>query len=78
VLLIHALIDVYSLFVLGAVILSWVPAARSHPAARFVESVTEPVLAKIRAVVPQAQGGGFDWSPMLLLIALGVLKRLVF
>jgi YggT family protein len=76
VVLIRLLIDVYSLFVLGAVILSWVPAARSHPVARLVESATEPVLARIRAVVPPV--GGFDWSAMLLLVALGLLKRLVF
>ena len=70
------LIDFYSLLVVAAVVLSWIPAARDNPIARFIESVTEPVLSRIRAVVPPI--GGFDVSPLLLLLALRMLQRLFY
>jgi YggT family protein len=69
------LIELYSLIVVAAIILSWVPSARSHPIGRFVESVTEPVLVRIRAVLPPF--GGLDFSPMVLLFALQILERLL-
>ena len=70
------LVELYSLIVVAAIILSWVPSARNHPIGRFIESVTEPVLEKIRAVVPSV--GGFDISPMILLFALQILERFLF
>lgn len=70
------LLDIYSLIVLANVVLSWIPSARNHPIARLIEAVTEPVLSKIRAVVPPA--GGWDLSPLVLLIALRLLQRLLY
>ena len=68
-------IDLYSLVVLAAVILSWVPTSRGNPLAAIVFALTEPVLAPIRRVLPPM--GGLDLSPMLLLIGLQFLKRLL-
>ena len=73
--LLFTLIDAYSLVVLISVILSWIPDARDTPAARWLDKATEPVLKPIRQLVPSV--GGFDISPMLLLIALHFLKRLL-
>jgi YggT family protein len=72
--LIGALIDLYSLVVLAAVILSWLPAARRHPLAMMVYRLTEPVLASIRRALPPL--GGLDLSPIVLLVALRLLKRI--
>lgn len=72
--LVTALIDLYSLVVLAAVVMSWVRMDRRHPLAKMVYSLTEPVLAPIRRVLPSI--GGLDFSPMVLLIALRVLRRL--
>lgn len=74
--LLIALINLYSLIVLAAVLLSWVPTLRQYALAQWIEAATEPVFEKIRKVVPPV--GGLDLSPMLLLIALQLLKRLVF
>jgi YggT family protein len=68
------LIDLYSLVVLVAVILSWVPLDRRHPVVTIVHSLTEPALAPIRKVLPPT--AGIDFSPMVLLIALQVVKGL--
>jgi YggT family protein len=68
-----ALIDIYSAVVFVSVLGSWV---RSDNAVfRFADQLTEPVLAPIRKVVPPA--GGFDLSPMLLLVVLRVLGSLL-
>ena len=69
------LIDLYSLVILVAVILSWVPLERRNPLVTITHALTEPVLAPIRNVVPPI--AGLDLSPMVLLIALQVLKDLL-
>jgi YggT family protein len=68
------LIDLYSLVVLVAVILSWVQLYRRNPLVTITRGLTEPVLAPIRKVLPPM--GGMDFSPMVLLIALQLLKGL--
>jgi len=73
--LLASLVDLYSLVVLVAVILSWVPLDRRHPLMTIVHGLTEPVLAPIRKVLPPM--GGLDLSPMVLLIALQILKGLL-
>ncbi len=73
--LLFTLIDIYSLLVLAEVVVSWIPEARDNRFGRFLERVTEPPLAAIRAVLPPM--GGLDLSPMLLLLGLQLLKRLL-
>jgi len=70
------LIDLYSLVVLVAVILSWVPLGRRNPLVTITHGLTEPVLAPIRNVLPPM--GGVDFSPMVLLIVLQLLKGFLF
>ena len=73
--LLAKLIDLYSLVVLVAVILSWVPLDRRNPLVTITHALTEPVFAPIRSVLPPM--AGLDLSPMVLLIALQILKGLV-
>jgi|GraSoiStandDraft_23_1057293.scaffolds.fasta_scaffold106358_4 YggT family protein len=73
--IIFGLIDVYSLVVLAAVVISWIPDWRDTSVAHWLGKVTEPLLGPIRRVVPLV--GGFDLSPMVLLVALHFLKRLL-
>jgi len=72
--LVPALLDLYSLVVLAAVVMSWIHLDRRHPLAAIVYRLTEPVLKPIRRVLPSI--AGMDFSPMVLLIALRVLRRL--
>ena len=73
--LLATLIDLYSLVVLGAIIISWIQLPPSNPVANIIHSLTEPVLAQIRRVLPPM--GGLDFSPMVLLIGLQMLKGLL-
>ena len=61
------------LLILGRVIVSWVdPQGRSQIGA-FLVQVTEPILAPVRRVMPQT--GMFDFSPLVVILFLGVLVR---
>ena len=73
--LIASLIDLYSLVVLVAVIISWLPTRPRSPFVTLVYQLTEPALAPIRRVLPPM--GGLDLSPMILLIGLQLLKRIL-
>lgn len=70
------LIDLYSLVVLVAVVLSWVQIDPRNPLVTITRALTEPVLAPIRRVLPPM--GGLDLSAMVLLFALQLLKGLVY
>ena len=73
--LLGTLIDLYSLVVLAAVVMSWLQVDPRQPMARAVWSLTEPVLEPIRRVLPAM--GGLDFSPMVLLFGLQFLSGLV-
>lgn len=61
------------LLILGRVLISWVdPVGRSQLGA-FLVQATEPILAPIRRVLPQA--GMFDFAPLIVLLVLGALWR---
>ena len=73
--MLFTLIDVYSLIVFVAVILSWVRLPEDNPFVRIIHQLTEPVLSRVRSILPAA--GGFDFSPMVVLIGLQLLKSLL-
>ena len=70
------IIDLYSLIVFAAIVMSWMQVPPSNPIAQFLHAVTEPVLGPIRRVLPAM--GGLDFSPMILLIGLQMLKGLFY
>jgi YggT family protein len=65
------LIDLYSLIIVAAVVVSWINVSRDHPAVRLLHRLTEPVLAPVRKILPPM--GGMDFSPLVVLIGLRVL-----
>ena len=68
------ILDLYSLVIVGAVIVSWTDLPPKHPVVLLISALTEPVLRPIRRVLPSM--GGLDLSPMALLIGLQFLRRL--
>lgn len=46
-----------------------------HPAVEFLNSVTEPILAPIRSVMPNL--GGFDFSPMIAIFLLQIIGQII-
>ena len=70
-----ALIDLYSLVLFASVVLSWIRPDPDNAIVKVIHQLTEPVLSRVRQILPAA--GGFDFSPMLVLIGLQLLKSLL-
>lgn len=66
------LINLYILVVIIRVVLSWVGYERANQFTEFVYKITEPLLSKIRAFMPDL--GGLDISPLVLILALYILR----
>ena len=67
--LVEILLGAYMWIVIGRAILSWVNPDPYNPIVRFLHDVTEPVLSRIRRMLP-ALGGSVDFSPMILILAI--------
>jgi YggT family protein len=66
-------LDAYSLVVFVSVVLSWLSLAEDNPIVTVTRTLTEPVLAPIRRLLPSS--AGIDISPMVLLLGIRLLKR---
>ncbi len=80
--LINAILTLFTIAIFARVILTFIiplTGGRPHPIVvtinTFVYQVTEPVLGPIRRSLPSF--GGFDFSPMAVLIILILLRRVV-
>lgn len=68
-------IDIYSLVVFAAVIVSWLNLPADNPVVKGLRAATDPLLEPIRKVVPDV--AGLDFSPLILLLALQLAARLL-
>ncbi|HEX6867292.1 MAG TPA: YggT family protein [Candidatus Limnocylindrales bacterium] len=59
--------------IFGRVIMSWVDPTGRYRITTYLFAATEPLLAPVRKVLPQT--GMMDWSPLVVLLILGVLSR---
>jgi len=57
------------------IILSWISPGQYNPATAIITTLTEPVLRPVRRLIPAM--GGFDISPIFVIIGLGALSRLL-
>lgn len=72
------ILQLYVLVLLARIVLSWFPASGPGGLAtvqRVLNTLTEPVLGPLRAVLPPVRLGqvGFDLSPLIVLLVLQVL-----
>ena len=66
----------YMWIIIGRAIISWVNPDPYNPIVRFLYEVTEPVLARIRRVLP-VFGGGIDFSPIIVILAIIFLRQFI-
>lgn len=71
--LLDFILSVYTWIVLGRVIVSWVNADPYNPIVRFIFEATEPILSRIRRLLPLSMGG-IDFSPMILVLGIVFLQ----
>jgi YggT family protein len=69
----NLLLSALWLAILVRVILSWFPVDPSNPVIRLVWSLTEPILAPFRRVIPRI--GMFDLSPLAAFLVISVLQQ---
>ncbi len=69
-------ITLYTFIIIGRVIISWVNPDPYNPIVRFLHNATDPVFYRIRKVVPLVFGG-FDLTPIVLLVGLTFLQRVI-
>ncbi len=72
---VEILVLVLWILVLGRVLVSWVDPMARNAVSRNLVTLTEPLLAPIRRFLPRT--GMMDFSPLILMLALGMLLRLV-
>ena len=62
--------------IIARAILSWVSPDPYNPIVRFIHTVTEPVLFRIRALIP-VSFGGIDFSPIIVIMGVVFLRTFV-
>jgi len=70
-------LSAYFWVVIISALLSWVNPDPYNPIVRFLRGITEPVFYKIRSWIPFAVVGGFDLSPIVVLLAIKVCQIVV-
>jgi YggT family protein len=71
--LLDFLLSAYLWIVIGRAVISWVNADPSNPVVRFLYEITEPLLSRIRRLIPVSMGG-IDFSPMILILVIMFLQ----
>ncbi len=71
--LIDFVLTVYTWIIIGRVIISWVNADPYNPIVRFLYEATEPLLSRIRRILPLSMGG-IDFSPLILIMGIMFLQ----
>lgn len=66
------LVSIIFYSVIAMIVVSFLAPQSSHPAVEFIWELTEPVMAPLRQVLPPV--GGLDFSPIILFIALNVIR----
>ncbi len=73
---INLIFTIYIYIIVARAIISWVNPDPYNPIVRFLHNATDPVLNKLRQVVP-LQFNGIDFSPIVLLFGVFFLQRVV-
>lgn len=71
--LINFLLTAYMWVIIGRAVISWVNADPHNPIVRFLYEATEPLLGRIRRLLPLSMGG-IDFSPIILIMAIMFLQ----
>lgn len=70
--LVNMALGAYVWIIIARAVISWVNPDPYNPIVRFLIQVTEPLLSRIRRVLPPM--GGMDLSPMVLILAVVFLQ----
>jgi YggT family protein len=69
------LLTIYMYVVIGRAVISWVNPDPYNPIVNFLYRATEPILSRVRRMIPYL--GGMDLSPLVVLLGIYFLKEFV-
>lgn len=69
--------NIYIFIVIARALISWVSPDPYNPIVRFLHNATDPVLYRLRNLIPFLRAGTFDFSPIVLLLLLSVVQQFV-
>ncbi len=72
----QAILSIYFWIVIARAVISWVNPDPYNPIVRFLHNATDPVLDRMRKILP-LQFGAMDFTPIALLIIIGVLQNVL-
>jgi len=72
--MIRTLLDLYVLVLIADVVLSYLPQFRHHPAVVYIRKASDLSCKPIRKLLPHDLP--FDFSPLIVILALNILKAL--
>lgn len=73
---VNLIFQIYIFIVVARALVSWVSPDPYNPIVRFLHNATEPVLSRMRRLLP-LEFGGFDLSPVALILLLTILRRVL-
>ena len=69
------LIEILTFAIIARALLSWFPIRPGNPVMLFLYSITEPILAPIRQIIPSL--GAIDISPLIAILLLQLIAYLL-
>ena len=72
---IQIVLNIYMWIVIARALISWVNPDPYNPIVNFLYRATEPVLYRVRRIIPDL--GGIDLSPLIVLLIIYFLKEFV-
>ena len=74
---VDTVLTIYSFVVIVACLISWVNPDPYNPIVRILRNLTAPVLWRIRKYLPFTYVSGLDLSPVVLLLAIQLIRMIV-
>ena len=65
----------YMVCLFAVVVVSWFAPRSGHPAVRFLRAIVEPVLSRVRRLLPFLVQQGLDLTPIAVFFAIHFLRR---
>lgn len=70
------LLTIYMFIIIARAVISWVNPDPYNAIVRFLYNVTEPVLYRVRRLIPLGFGG-FDFSPIIVILVIVFAQRFI-
>lgn len=75
--ILRLLLDMYFWIVVIAAAITWIRPDPHNPIVRILRALTEPVFYRVRKWLPFTYAGGFDFSPIVVIVCIWLANSIV-